>query len=339
MLLHDYWLTLAVALFLPPLAWIEARADLPALRPVALAVATAVIVRLTLNWYVLDYPFGPLPLANGLVAGYAVPAASFAFASVLFRRRADDPLVATLEAGAVAFLALFIALEIRHWSGDGVLGRPLRFTEAALHVLTLSMQATAYLYLSERMQRVVLRRAWQVLGGIALVYAAGLLVLNPMVTGARAGVLTLGAAYLVPACLSVLARRMVGSAELRLALGAYAVVAGFAWITLQVREVFHPDGMGFPGSPIEAVELWGWSGAWLAYGMGLMVEAIRSGQRWLRLTALGVIGLVCVKVFAIDMSGLTGLWRVVSFLGLGLTLIGLGAVYRRFVPVRQNGHG
>jgi uncharacterized membrane protein len=337
MLLHDYWLTLAVALFLPPLAWIEARADLPALRPAALAVAAVVILRLVLNWYVLDYAFGTLPLANGLIAGYAVPAASFAFASVLFRRRADDRLVATLEAGAAAFLALFVALEIRHWSGAGDLGRPMRFTEAALHLLALAVQATAYLYLAQRTGRLMLRRAWQVLGGIALACAAELLVLNPMVTGARAGALTLGAAYLAPACLAVLARRMAANGELRVVLGAYSVAAGFGWITLQVRQIFHPDGMAFPGSSVEAAELWGWSGAWLAYGIGLMVLGIRSGHRWLRLTALGVIGLVCMKVFAIDMSGLTGLWRVVSFLGLGLALIGLGAMYRRFVPVRRDG--
>nr|WP_294547891.1 DUF2339 domain-containing protein [uncultured Rhodopila sp.] len=336
MLLHDYWLTLAVALFLPPLAWIEARADLPALRPVALVVAAVVIVRLTLNWYVLDYAFGALPLANGLVAGYAVPAASFAFASVLFRRRADDRLVATLEAGAITFLALFAALEIRHWSGGGDLARPAGFAEAALHMLTLAVQATAYLYLAQRSGRVVLRWAWQVLGGVALGLAAALLVLNPMLTGARAGVLTLGAAYLVPACLAVLARRMVGHGDARVVLGAYAVAGGFAWITLQIRQVFHPDGMAFSHSPMEAAELWGWSGAWLAYGIGLMVQGIRSGQRWLRRTALGVIGLVCMKVFAVDMSGLTGLWRVVSFLGLGLALIGLGAAYRRFAPVRQD---
>jgi uncharacterized membrane protein len=335
MLLHDYWLTLAVALFLPPLAWIEARADLPALRPVALAVAAVVIVRLTLNWYVLDDTFGTPPLANGLVAGYAVPAASFALASVLFRRRADDRLVLTLEAGAIAFLALFVALEIRHWSNEGDLAGPGGFAEAALHLLTLAVQAAAYLYLAQRSGREVLRRAWQVLGAIALGLAAALLVLNPMVTGARAGVWTLSAAYLVPACLAALARRMVGNGEVGTVLGAYAVAAGFAWITLQVRQFFHPYGMGFAAGPMEAAELWGWSGAWLAYGIGLMVQGIRSVQRWLRLTALAVIGLVCVKVFAVDMSGLTGLWRVVSFLGLGLALIGLGAVYRRFVPVRQ----
>ena len=37
MLLHDHWLTLAISLFLPALAWIEASADLPPLRQVALA--------------------------------------------------------------------------------------------------------------------------------------------------------------------------------------------------------------------------------------------------------------------------------------------------------------
>jgi uncharacterized membrane protein len=51
---------------------------------------------------------------------------------------------------------------------------------------------------------------------------------------------------------------------------------------------------------------------------------------------MAVVGLVCAKVFLVDMSDLAGLWRVLSFLGLGLALIGLGAVYRRFVlPTKQ----
>jgi uncharacterized membrane protein len=51
----------------------------------------------------------------------------------------------------------------------------------------------------------------------------------------------------------------------------------------------------------------------------------------LRLAALAIVGLTSAKVFLIDMSGLEGLWRVLSFLGLGLVLIGLGAAYRRLV--------
>jgi uncharacterized membrane protein len=337
MLLQDYWLTLAVALFLPALAWIEARAELPALRRVALAVAALVIVRLVLNWYVLDYAFGTMPLANGLVAGYAFPAVAFAFASVLFRRRGDDLPVATLEAGAVTFLALFVALEIRHWSGGGSLEQPANFTEMALHLLTTAVQATAYLYLAQRTGRFVLVWAWKVLGAVALAWGIGVIALNPMATGASAGVFTLFAAYLAPGCLAALARSRVPDARVRIGVGAYAVVAGLAWITLQIRQFFHPGEMALSVAPVEAAELWGWSGGWLVFGIGLMIQGIRTGQRLLRLTALGVMGLVCVKVFAIDMSGLSGLWRVLSFLGLGMALIGLGVVYRRFVLPTQQG--
>jgi uncharacterized membrane protein len=175
---------------------------------------------------------------------------------------------------------------------------------------------------------------------MALTGGVAVLVVNPMVTDVSAGIFALSSAYFRPGCLAVLARRKVTDGEIRTGLGAYAVVAGFVWITLQIRQVLHPGGMGIYGTPIEEEELWGWSGGWLVYGIGLMVQAIRSGQPLLRLTALGVIGLVCAKVFVIDMSGLTGLWRVLSFLGPGLALIGLGVVYRRFVlPVQQGQAG
>jgi uncharacterized membrane protein len=190
--------------------------------------------------------------------------------------------------------------------------------------------------LAQRSGRVVLDWAWRLLGGIALAWGIAIVAVNPMVTGVPTDVADLLAAYLTPACLAVLACRMLPDPTLRMVAGAYAVLAGFAWITLQIRQVFHPAAMGFPGTPAEAAELWLWSGAWLAYGIGLMVLGIRGGRRLLRLTALGVIGLVCAKVFAVDMSGLTGLWRVLSFLGLGLALIGLGAVYRRFVLPGRN---
>ena len=48
----------------------------------------------------------------------------------------------------------------------------------------------------------------------------------------------------------------------------------------------------------------------------------------LRRIALGVIGLTAAKVFLVDASGLTGLTRVVSFAGLGLSLAGLAWLNR-----------
>ena len=114
-------------------------------------------------------------------------------------------------------------------------------------------------------------------------------------------------------------------------LACYALLAGFAWITLEIRHLFHRDAIDFDTVPVVDAELWAWSAAWLAYGAVLMGVGVRTGNRRLRLAALGVIGLVVAKVFLVDMAGLVGLWRVLSFLGLGLALIALGAVYRRFV--------
>ncbi|HTC10121.1 MAG TPA: DUF2339 domain-containing protein [Acetobacteraceae bacterium] len=178
------------------------------------------------------------------------------------------------------------------------------------------------------------------LGILAAILALGLIVMNPTVAGKPAGVLSLATAYLAPAGIALFVRRHVAERDMRLLLAGYAVLAGFVWITLQVRQAFHPAAMQFAAARIEEAELWAWSGAWLGYGIVLMVLGVRQGHRPLRLTALGMIGLVCLKVFLVDMADLTGLWRVMSFLGLGLALIGLAALHRRFVlPGHQGRHG
>ena len=220
MMLQDHWLTFAVALFLPALAWIEARADLPALRQVALAVTVLILVRLVLNWYVLDYAFGATPVANGLVAAYAAPAVAFLVRAHLFRQRADDLLVATLEAGAVTFATFFVALEIRHGFNRGEIVDEFGFNEIALHLLTLSVQATMYLYLARRTGRPILDWAWRVLGCGAMAIAVALVVFNPALTDDSVGVAGLLAAYLVPAALAVVARRFIGGSGIGQLLGA-----------------------------------------------------------------------------------------------------------------------
>jgi uncharacterized membrane protein len=78
-------------------------------------------------------------------------------------------------------------------------------------------------------------------------------------------------------------------------------------------------------------EYYGYSVAWLSYGALVLSLAI-----WRRLPALrhagaGIVVLVVCKVFLGDASGLTGLYRTASFLGLGLTLLGLGYLYQRML--------
>ena len=333
-LLSDAWLTLALALLLPALAWIEAAAGVP-LRRVALAVAGVVLVRLVLNPYVLGYEVGGLPVLNGLLLAYGVPAGCFAVAATLFRRRVDDLVVAVLEGGALAFVAALILLQVHHAANGGLLGLlDPTFGEAAAQVDALGLLALGTAWLHRRMPRPVLRMGWRILGVAGLAGGTALILLNPALTNAAVGAglvwNALLPAYLVPALLAVLAMRLTPAP--RPLLAAFAGVAGFAWATLQVRQTFHPGRLSIiVSNPMTDAEAWSYSGAWLLLGAVLLAAGLRTGQRPLRLAALGLVGLVTAKVFLLDMSDLQGLWRVLSFLGLGLSLIGLGAFYRRFV--------
>src|SRR5262249_25275205 len=109
------WLSVALALHLPAIAWVEGRIRLPVLRRLALGVAGAVLVRLVLNPFVLQYPLSPEPIFNWLLYGYGVPTIPFTAPTRQSGSHADDLPVAVLEAGAIVFGTLFLTLEIRHF--------------------------------------------------------------------------------------------------------------------------------------------------------------------------------------------------------------------------------
>ena len=53
--------------------------------------------------------------------------------------------------------------------------------------------------------------------------------------------------------------------------------------------------------------------------------------------ALAVAGIAVLQAFLFDLGELEGLYRAASFLGLGLCLIAIGWLYRRFVVPRPAG--
>ena len=143
-------------------------------------------------------------------------------------------------------------------------------------------------------------------------------------------------AYALPALLVALALarapELAAPKAVAGGLAAYVLVAAFAWVTLEVRRAFHAENIGW--ASIGEAEMYAYSGAWLLLGALLLGIGIRSARREIRLAALGVIALTTFKVFLVDMEALVGLWRVLSFLGLGLALIALGAIYRAAVTPR-----
>jgi uncharacterized membrane protein len=337
MVLRDQWLTLAVAIFLPPLAMIARRFGLDPLRRVAGAVAAVVLVRLALNRFVLGYDWGPLPLLNLLLA-YGVPAACFWWAARLFLAQRDGRVVRLLEAGAALFATLLVLLGIRQIVQDGSLAAPRwGFLEAALQATALFACAWAALLAHRRGGRIAMLWAARAAGAAGLLLGVVLLANNPWAVDEPVpGLPLLNAllpAYALPALLAALAVARAPEARaprgLETLVAVYALAAAFAWVTLEVRRGFHAEEMGW--ARITDAEMYAYSGAWLLLGALLLTIGIRSGRKEIRLAALGVIALTTLKVFLFDMGALVGLWRVLSFLGLGLALIALGAIYRRFV--------
>jgi hypothetical protein len=68
-----------------------------------------------------------------------------------------------------------------------------------------------------------------------------------------------------------------------------------------------------------------YAAAALAWGFARKIPAVRYG-------ALGLFGIVIVKVFLIDLAELQAIYRILSFLVLGLVLLGVSYVYQRLRP-------
>jgi uncharacterized membrane protein len=153
------------------------------------------------------------------------------------------------------------------------------------------------------------------------------------------------AAYAVPAALAV-----AGAAEVRRRGGrklpalakVAALVLGFALVTTEVRQAFHgtyldrptaaaeAGGLGAAVVPI-AAERYAYSAAWVAYGIALLVAGISRRSTALRYGSLVVMLVAVLKAFLYDAGRLSDLYRVLSFLGLGASLLLLAALYQRFI--------
>ena len=336
---REAWLTVALALQLPALAWIEKKLDLKDLRHIAHVLAAAVLVRLAVNPYVLSYEATQDLGHHWVIYGYGIPALAFYAAAVLFRPRDAARTVAILESGALVFALLLISLEIRILTEGRIAAPRLTLVEASLHSLV---------WLAAGWWR---GRAWLVGGrsldgwwsavlcalGFATLVLGQLLALNPVATHEPvAGHVVFNVliiAYLLPAILVAFMTRDLSGAfphsQARVAGFALSVLLVLTWLTLETKRTFQGPALAFEAK--SDAEYYAYSVVWLAFSFVLLGLGLWRGQAWLRHGALAILIVAVCKVFLLDMAALGGLYRVASFLGLGLCLVGIGYLYQRFV--------
>ena len=83
-------------------------------------------------------------------------------------------------------------------------------------------------------------------------------------------------------------------------------------------------------------EQYTYSAVWLAFGVALL-SAGSGCARSPCASPPPPLSCSVLKVFLIDMSDLTGIYRALSFLGLGTVLIGIGWFYQRLLFPRDAG--
>ncbi|MGV0878086.1 DUF2339 domain-containing protein [Martelella sp. FLE1502] len=99
------------------------------------------------------------------------------------------------------------------------------------------------------------------------------------------------------------------------------LLAGF-YVTCEIRRFWRGNDLSVPG--VTQPELYSYTIALVIVCAVLLLISFSRRSHTLRKVAMAATGLTIAKVFLVDISGLEGLLRVVSFIGLGLALAGLG---------------
>lgn len=329
-------LTLALAVLVVTAATLDRRFNLPEMglfQQIGVAVLTyRLLIDPGLD-YAMDAPIAPVLIAFAGSIAALVAARRIIPARPLTR--------AVLESAAAGLSAIFA----------NVLIARLILPDAAEPYAThwwLSLQAMPWLILmlaqfyrtqtSDTMRS--LRIGLAILSGAiaAVVMFFAVMPFNPLfawdptqTSGLVQGTIILNSlllAYGLPGITLLAARHFMPALDPRLRLGILGTGTALLALNaaLEIRFWFQGPFLGEPG--VTQGELYTYTLALMALGAGLLFAAIRKGSSPLRRMAMAVIGIVIAKVFLVDAAGLTGLTRVFSFLGLGLSLAGLAWLNR-----------
>jgi uncharacterized membrane protein len=340
--LEKGWLTIALALMSMGTAWISMQRPIPFLRALAAVLAGIVVARVGYEPRIAGDAVGANMIFNWLLWGYGIPALSFWTGSTFLRRRGDDAPLRAVEAAAILFTVLLAFTEIRHAVNGGDLYRAhISLTEFALQVCVALAMAIGLERLRIRTGSIVHN-----VGAVLLTVYAGLatvfvlmLLETPIFWPTNVGgvfINLLLLAYALPAVLALLLSYTVAGrrrASYANTIAAGALVLALTYVTFEIRRLYH--GPVLTSGDTTGVEQYTYSIAWLAFGVALLGIGIVFNSQRARLASAAVIALTIVKAFLIDMSTLTGVYRALSFMCLGLVLVAIGWLYQRILFRRQ----
>jgi uncharacterized membrane protein len=342
----NVWMPLGFALTAAGIAYVYRSRPLGAL-PVLAAIAS-VLAAMAL-WASLPFSsetIGSTPFLNKLIILVGFPAAAILAGGEILRRDGAEKWSAVVTAVGLALLALFVALELRHWiSGGDIAGAEFGLADMAVQTLAALGFAIGLQRVARFTRTYVYDVASLAAGALsAAMIGLGLfLIHNPLLTDDSVGegklFNLLMPGYLLTGLLAgavALLARPVRPRWYTLSFAFIGAILLFLYFTLMTRHAFQTGGeIGLFNTTSDG-EFWTYSAVWLILGALLLATGLFFRSLPLRVASAAMIGLTICKVFLLDMAALTGALRAFSFIGLGISLLIIGRFYQRILTRTGN---
>jgi uncharacterized membrane protein len=312
---------------------------LPKLLEATPIFAWAAMGRLLFNPGFLTTRLGESVISLPLLWTYGVPAVCMVATGAILRNEKKQNLFNLMCASAFITTLAMLTLLVRHgFHVQNFWELGVRLSEWVTLGLVWGAMAAAGWELSRKLRVEALRDIGFAAGwvGVGMLLLGPLVLANPIFTGDPVGAMPvfneLLYAYGLPAALAGLAAWWMnrrGNSQASSIVQIIAVVLALVCVTLEVRQAF--QGTTLDGPSPDNREWYAYSAAWIVSSGLLMLGGLLRKSVVLRHAAMGVMVASVLKVFLFDTRHLTDLWRVLSYFGLGVSLLLLAWVYQRFV--------
>lgn len=350
---RNEFMAVAFAAQMLAVCWVNLKVDIRALRNIAailfgifvflmgqqLLMLFAVVIN-SLFGATVDLWHGRLPLAEDPMFQLGLPMVMVGLSSYLLQRQRDGKLAEIFEMATVGLGALLLYYVMRNVFrvDPSVMFPPVGFFQRGITTNLFFAAGLAVVYAGRQLSRRAL--IWSgtavFLMAVFRVFWFDFIISNPlfdakMAVGSAFLFNSLMFPYLLPCFWLWLEERP----QLRLVTMSPILRGGimlsliFTYITLNVRQSFH--GSILAGGGTSHAEFYTYSAVWLMLGAFLLFFGTLRKDRPMRVASLVLVILTIGKVFLFDAAELEGLYRVFSFMGLGLSLLALSWFYTRFV--------
>ncbi len=338
------WIAVAWAMEIPAIIFISDWLKIPKIKGFLIILTIFVMFRL-LNPFVLEYPIGDMVIFNWITYGFGIPILSMALSAWKAYRMKDKSLSELWQGCTIFLFFVYITLQIRQAFHPGkVISRNFFIEEWGVISIFWLLLAISLILLHRKLgiRSLIISSKWIIIATIIQSLFCQIIFYNPMIYCSSVGSIPiinkLIILYLLPSFLFAIAGKEMerkGRKTLPYFCYSFSLLLLFLFVTLEVRQIYRGEFI-YSGKATLA-EKYTYSIAWILMGILLVIIGIIRRSDILRYSSLVVMVISIFKVFLYDSLALKDLYRILSFVGLGVSLFLLAYLYHNVVFKRENG--